>query len=211
MDVVYILGDGSVCGDEEIKYSVRSLVTHMVDLRNVYVVGAEPRTLPNAIHIQAADESNKFWLNAYKKTLRACEIEELSEQFILMNDDFFAVADFLGAELPYFAHKKMSGGNSGPIAFQVHMPIRFEKELYKKMPFPADMNGHFSPRSFYGNIFQCPPTYTEDCIVRVGERMPSIESQVAKREFVSVGNGHMLYPEFRAWLDSRFPTASRFE
>lgn len=211
MDAVYILGTGSLVGDLEILYSVRSLATHMIDLRDVYVVGEKPSDLPGAIHVPAADTSKSKWENAYNKTLEACAIPELSDDFLLMNDDFFILEPFEGAEWPFYSLKNANGGPAGPLSFQVHCPIRLNKDWYSRMPSLVGMPKQFSPRSFYANFYKAPPTMTSDFILRTGEGVPLFDEQTIGWPCFSVSNSAFLSSDFNRWLFALYPNPSRFE
>lgn len=211
MDAVYILGTGSQADDEEIRYSIRALEANMLDLAEVFVVGECPDWLEGVTHIPAEDKYEEKWRNAMHKTLIACEQEDLSEEFILMNDDFFMCEPFMGAELPYYSKKNTDGGIDGPTNFKLHCPIRLHKEYYPKMPLSPDDAGQHSPRTFYANFFKAMPLPMRDCILREGENLPSFDEQIEGREWFSIGDTIMTSEKFRYWLNERWPTPSTFE
>lgn len=211
MDVVYILGSGSLANNEEIRYSVRSLEKHLLDLRNVYIIGEDPKNLPNAFHVQSSDKTKEKWKNAYLKVLRACEITELSDEFLLMNDDFFLTEDTVGEDFPFYALKGSNGGACGTNSFHVHCPMRIKKDWYKGMPFSCDQKACHSPRSFYANFYRAPAKFIDDVILRVGPVMRNADEQIAGWPFFSIGDSAMLEPDFVLWLDQKYPNPSRFE
>lgn len=211
MDAVYILGGGSLAEDEEILYSARSLCKNMLDLRDVYVVGAYPKHLPGAIHVQHDDVEDQGWKNVYHKICKACSIENLSEEFLLMNDDFFMLSEFTGADFPFYALKNSNGGTCGPHAFQVHAPMRLSKEHFLKMPFNTQQHACRSFRSFYGNFYGAPPKFVEDCIVQVGENVPDFDEQMRGKKFFSCSNCAFLNADFSDWLKGKFPQGCRLE
>lgn len=211
MDAVYILGTGSECENQEIKYSVRSLEQHMLDLRNVFVIGEKPDCLPNAVHVPMKDPTIDKWKNAYLKIIRACEVLEISEDFFLMNDDFFLLDSVLGAEFPFYALKGSNGGPCGLHSFHIHCPMRLNKEMYIKMPFSVDIKACKSPRSMYANFYKAPPSFTTDFILRVGKGMRDADEQVKGWPSFSISNSAMHYNDFLLWLAEKYPTPSRFE
>lgn len=211
MDAVYILGTDSPVENLEILYSVRSLETHMADLRNVYVVGDLPANLPGVIHVPAIDETPYKWKNAYLKIKKACEIPELSEEFLLMNDDFYMLEPFEGADWPFYANNRGSGGTCGPINFAVHCPIRYKKEWFGQMPFSLDGKGPHSPRCMYGNFYKAPPTMGDDFIVRAGKGMRPLVEQVAGRPCFSTSNASIQFVDVQNFLKELYPIKSRFE
>lgn len=211
MDAVYILGDGSVADDEEIRYSIRSLEKNMLDLDHVFVVGDCPDFLTGVTHIGAKDKYDKPWKNAMHKTEVACDFEDISDNFLLMNDDFFLCEPFYGAEFPFYSKKGVDGGINGPKSFQLHCPIKINKEMYPQLPIDQSAEQDYSPRSFYANLFKAPPTPEEDCIVRNGEGLSSFDDQVEGRQWFSIGDRIMLSEEFQKWIDSLYPEPSTYE
>lgn len=86
MDIVYLVKNSST--NEELTYSLRSLVNLPHD--KVFIVGGCPTNIDKTkiIHIPTLQGNNKFH-NTTKSIQVACYNESLSEDFILMNDDFF--------------------------------------------------------------------------------------------------------------------------
>lgn len=211
MDAVYVLGTGSQADNLELIYSVRSLAMHMLDLENVYVVGEKPRELPGIIHIPAKDICDVPWKNVYNKTAKACEDERISEEFLFMNDDFFMLEPFYGAEFPFFTIKNGNGGVDGMQSFHVHCPIRYKKEWYLNMPLDLNSKGTHSPRSFYGNFYRAPVSPTKDFVVRASANMLPYEAQVVGKLFFSIGDDIMLQEDFKFFLETLYKEPCRFE
>lgn len=211
MDVLYILGKESLARDEEIKYSLRSLEENLLDMGKVFVVGQCPQFLKNVTHIPAQDDTDCRWKNVHIKTLLACESPALSDDFLLMNDDFFLLEPVAVDEFPFYSLKGANGGPCGKDSFQVHCPIRFNKEMYKKMPFSIDDKACKSPRTMYANFYGAPPLPTCDYILNNDIDSPRYEEQVMKWPFFSISNSTMLHVRFTRWLASRYPIPSSYE
>ena len=211
MDVVYILGSGSLVKNEEIRFSIRSLEAHMLDLRNIYIIGEDPEILTAVKKIPSGDSFPEKWKNAYHKIIRACSIPEISEEFLLMNDDFFMLEPFSGAEFPFYDLKGSNGGTEGLNSFHIHSPLRIKKEWYQKMPFDPTAKGHHSPRTFYCNFYKAPPTFCDDFILRAGEGCKDFNAQIKGKPLFSISDTSMLYAPFLVWLGKLFPNPSRFE
>jgi len=211
MDIVYILGKGSLANDDELRYSLRSLESRCKDLGKIFIIGESLDWLQNVCVIPHEDKHKKPWKNALDKVRAMCEHSLLSDDFLLMNDDFFAFDDFLASEVPYYATKGGNGGVSGPVDFAVHKPIRINKEMYLKMPITTEMSTAYSPRSFYGNFYKAPPTFIKDKILRTGEGMPSLSDQLGHEVWASIDDITMTDIEFRVWIDTMYPDISFFE
>lgn len=211
MDVVYVLGKGSLANDDEIRYSLRSVEQYCEDLGNVYIVGECPDFLCNVTHIAYEDKHKRPWKNTLDKVKYVSSLDSLTDDFLLMNDDFFAFAPFRIDELPYYAAKGAGGGVNGPVSFAVHRPVRLNKNFYATLPINSDMSTSYSPRSFYCNFLRVPPTYVKDLILRPGVGMPSFDDQLADEPWASIDDVTMTDLDFREWIYSIFPHASSFE
>jgi len=211
MDAVYILGKGSLADDEELRFSIRSLCKNMLDLRNIYVVGELPKFLRNVHHIPCEDRHEKRWKNAFEKTRLASTTDGITDEFLLMNDDFIMLSEFEGAEFPFYAVKNGAGGCNGKTDFQIHCPIRYKKEWYQFLPLSLDMKGDFSPRSFYCNFYGAPPTFIQDKIMTHGDGVPDFNTQIQGLDFISLNNSIMLDTSFNQWLHELLPERCRFE
>ena len=107
IDLVYVLGTGSKWNDNEIRFSLRSVQKNLMRVRTIYVVGECPKFLQNIIHIKAKDIFDPA-INAdgnmIHKLLHVCNIPELSDNFLFMNDDFIIMQPVVAAEIPWM-HK----------------------------------------------------------------------------------------------------------
>jgi len=211
MDAVYILGTGSLADNKEILYSVRSLQENMLDLENVYVVGEQPDRMPGLIHIAASDLTEQAWKNVYSKICKACATPEVSADFLLMNDDFFMLAPFTGADWPFYSLKGSNGGACGPHSYHVHAPMKLNKEMFLKMPFAADGKVCKSPRTFYANFYGAPPKTCDDFIVPDDDGGVPFATRVAKLPCFSVSDGAMQNDHFVQYLEKRFSRPSGLE
>lgn len=87
MDVVYPYRKSSDNGSE-LRYSLRSLSN--INHGNVWVVGeSEPWFTDSVNHIARLQNSGTKWSSARDNILAACANVGVSEDFVLMNDDFF--------------------------------------------------------------------------------------------------------------------------
>lgn len=211
MDVVYYLGKGSLENDDELRFSLRSLEKYMGDLGKVFVVGEKPDWLGGVEHLTAFDEQKKQWQNVLLKVRQVCSLPNLSAEFLLMNDDFFAVEPFRGEDVPFWSVTGASGGSSGAISFAIHRPMRINKEWYLKMPLTIETPGVFSPRSFYANFYKAKPVPVRDVILRPGKGMPPFLDQLRGQSWFSIDDVTMTDPEFRQFIFELYPEPSAYE
>ena len=88
-DLVYILRRGDY--NPDLQYSLRS-VAKFCKFRNIWLAGFKPSWVQNARYIEMK-QSNSKWTNSTDNLIEACKQKDLSQKFILMNDDFFALHD----------------------------------------------------------------------------------------------------------------------
>ena len=211
MDVVYILNKESQSNDDELMFSLRSLQKYMTDLGKVFIVGDCPDWIHNVIHIPAKDEYSERWKNCMHKVTLACKDDRLSDDFIFMNDDFYATDYFIGAELPFYSIKGRDGGVNGPNWFECHRPMRFNKECFLKMPINVLSPGHWFPKTFYANFYKATPTPCKEIIIATGQNMKPFLDQIGGENWFSLGRVTILDPFFRNFIAELYPEPSNFE
>lgn len=167
MDFVYICRNGE---NEELKYSIRSVVKHFKDA-TIWVVGGKPNWYSGNF-IEVGDSGNKF------QNINDCydaitKEDKISNSFILMNDDFFILkhqkfynyySGFLKDKI--ISHSIQYGNTSyaralnsavrelkirgvkEPLNYDIHTPMVFEKPLLSQI-----VGLSLAPRSLYGNLF----------------------------------------------------------
>jgi hypothetical protein len=85
MDFVYICKDGN---NEELRYSIRSVVESFPNSK-IWVVGGKPNWYTGN-YIEVTQNLSKY-RNAIENLKALCNSEEISDRFVLMNDDFYIV------------------------------------------------------------------------------------------------------------------------
>ena len=168
MDLVYICKPGD---NEELRYSIRSAVKNL-KFDNLYLVGGKPDWYDGKfIAVEAIP--NKF-KNTQKCLSIVCSTKSISNNFILMNDDFFILKK-IDKIIPYYSetiknrmesYSKKSGRNyyfsilsetnkllvtngiKDPLNYDIHTPMVFNKVKLKRV---LDLS--LAPRSIYGNLY----------------------------------------------------------
>lgn len=87
MDLVYIIKAEEK--NEDLRYSLRS-VAKFVPHDKIWIVGYKPSWVQNVGYLPVEQKQDK-WKNSVNNIIKACECEDISENFVLMNDDFFAI------------------------------------------------------------------------------------------------------------------------
>ena len=94
MDFVYIVKKDE--HNDDLRYSLRSIAKFYPKNR-VWIVGYKPSWIQNVNYIPVKQTQDK-WKNSILNIQTACECENISEDFILMNDDFFCIDPLMSLE-----------------------------------------------------------------------------------------------------------------
>ena len=233
LDVVYILkNSGTRWRNQEIKYSIRSIEKHL-DFNKIWIIGKLPVFLDGAKigFIKSEDPFSNKLKNAVHKLTIACNNKEISDNFILMNDDFFFLKDV--ENIKYYNkgklekseknHSTKSGyyykaikktlkmlndmGVSNPTDFEIHYPIIINKEKFLKT-----MNNikHCDVlfRSLYGNLNEIKSTYRSDVKIFDKSQFTRFKN---KEDLISTDEKFVTDISFQKWIDKRFRDISYFE
>lgn len=166
MDFVYICRDGD---NEELRYSIRSVAANFPN-NNIWVVGGKPDWYSGKyIHVPQSGTKQE---NARNNLKAVIDTPPISDNFVLMNDDFFITMsiDYLDhfhggllsnliefkkaarASLGYVnlleaTHLKLvEAGISEPLNYELHVPMMMNKDkLNSVIDYPLW-------RSAYGNV-----------------------------------------------------------
>jgi hypothetical protein len=219
VDFIYINRDGE---NEELRYSIRSVVDNVLDA-NIWVVGGKPDWyVGNFVPVENVGNKFKNITECYKAI---CNIAEVSD-FIAMNDDFFILEQM--SDIPYLydgllidkaeLHGSLHGtteyfrvltqankalismGINQPLNYDIHTPIKMNKEKLAKI---VDLS--YAPRSLYGNIFNVGGREIQD--VKVYRNTP--EDKIFEY-FISTEDNtfDVVYTKL---LKDKFNTPSKYE
>lgn len=170
MDFVYICKEGY---NQELKYSIRSVVESFPDA-NIWVVGGKPDWyVGNYIEVHQVYTKYK---NAFENLNKISISSEISDSFVLMNDDFYIIkkleniGTYHGGYLldKINLYQKINGnsnytrklaatykkiislGIENPLDYELHVPMIMEKNKLREV---LKYKDQFLWRSVYGNIY----------------------------------------------------------
>lgn len=196
MDVVYISKEATQ--NEELIYSLRSLKN--VEHDKVFIAGGKPRKVKNVQHVTRYQKLLPKDRNIELNLKLAAEREDLSEEFIYMNDDFFfmnpvgsipnlhrgTISSFYDYYKSFKSVAYMEGldatlellakyGIDDPYNYELHYPLRMEKKKVLEMHEIRERELPdpyllFHMRTFYGNYFKIGGRQARDCKVGFEER-----------------------------------------
>lgn len=184
MDIVYMFKQSEENDSDELRYSLRSLRNIPHD--KVYVVGEKPAWLKRAVHINVAQNTVRDgdiptkYKNVANNLRTAAATDEISDDFIFMNDDFFIMkpldslptyhwgpmreviahyterytleSDYIHRMKELYALLR-SQGHAEPLSYELHVPMVLNKANLRRM-YSADFSRIYQTRTMYGNYFQ---------------------------------------------------------
>lgn len=92
IDAVFVIGNGSINGNEELRYALRNLEKHCKFVRDVYICGVCPSWVDKTIvkHLQWPDRFNHAKdANIIDKLRHACEVRGIAKRILFCSDDQF--------------------------------------------------------------------------------------------------------------------------
>ena len=177
MDVVYPFKEDIENNSEELRYSLRSLRNIAHD--NVYIVGELPDWATGVIHIPVAQVGTKK-INVSNNLRVIAATEAISENFLLMNDDFFIMrllstfpnltfgtmsdvisdyeirypdgSDYIDSMKKLYDVLKLKGFQH-PLSYELHIPMIINKYHMKCLFDDEASKRLYQFRTFYGNTY----------------------------------------------------------
>lgn len=155
MDIVYILGNGSLHNNLELKYSLTTVKHFVKDAGRIFIIGEDPGFEGDFTFYPFPDCGRNKQDNIRKKIEYTCGLPEISDNFLFMNDDHFFNAPVEISKYPYYysqylldkyearkvpGHYKSAMRNTLEAHslerqyflkyFDIHTPIRYNKALF---------------------------------------------------------------------------------
>lgn len=224
MDLVYVYkrqGDG-----RELRYSLRSACQNL-DFDRVHIVGDCPSFVRrvNRIPYTPQPAENRYD-NSFGKTLRAARSKDVSEDFILMNDDFFILKPFqtipylfmqqIGRWVEAYPHRgeyyekaRRTLALTRPRAkvFEVHFPFVYNSSRLLALVERYNLPCGIMPRTLYAHEYSIQGVRSRDYKARTVAEI----AEFSTKPFMSTTNNVALTREFAATLERQFPEPCRFE
>lgn len=226
MDVVYTCRTGD---NEELRYSIRSVVKNLEGIDNVWVVGGKPDWYSgNFINVDPIGDAFSNVRNSLKTVIDTADI---SENFILMNDDFFvidkinSVPNYYSGSLHdrYLRHQDLAGPNyyanylmktstflkqggiEVPLNYELHVPMILNKAMLSYA-----LAAPFSIRSYYGNMYNIGGEDIKDVKIYSHPRFKSSSSSMDNgTAFVSTDD--LSFEQMGSVIKDMFPEPSQYE
>lgn len=227
MDLVYVCRSGE---NEELRYSIRSAVEN-ISHDNIWVVGNKPDWYSGDF-VDVPDQKTKFD-NIINCTYAITDIGAISDDFVLMNDDFFFLKPVgkmpilhggllrdkidkyisLGARryatlLSRTYNNLVRQGIKDPLDYDIHVPMPMNKIKLRQ-----SIKKAYFPRSGYGNIHNIGGQQIIDVKTYAPKNTLSSNSYDflnGDMPFISTEDGSFdsVYNQI---LKDKFPTPSKYE
>lgn len=227
MDFVYVCKNGE---NEELRYSIRSIVNSFPKAK-IWLVGGKPEWYSgDYIYV---DQSHTKYRNVLQSLQAIVNSEDISEKFVLMNDDFFIIKkiskiiNYSGGLLmdkivTYNEHASGSSytkklidthnylnrlGIKNPLNYELHLPMSMEKNKLKKV---LENGDKFLWRSVYGNIYKVPTKTSQDVKIYSSGQMKAMSYKFDKKStYISTEDNSFLI--VLDDLKKMFPKKTLFE
>jgi hypothetical protein len=195
-----------------------------VEHGRVFVVGDKPKWLNKAIHIPFKDKQADKTLNAWDKLIHICQNDEVSENFILFNDDFIIRKPF--KEFPYYYRGELiksasrsasyirSKAQTGsefekPLDYELHCPLVYNRKKFLELINHYDLTKKYLHRSLYCNHYEVGGEFMVDVkSVNVNMLNQDMHRDIP---FVSFTDNIENEPAFHAILHKFYPSMSEYE
>lgn len=224
LDVVYFIKESE--HNEEFRYSLRSICKNM-QFKRVWVFGGCPRSIVPDVRIRVEQEGITKWDRVHAMFKLACENKELSENFILFNDDFFimkptdridpayrdtleehlkSLGDSLYARMLRGIDEELKNRKLTTYSYELHIPFIFnKKKLLKLLNNNPDLR---CTRTMYGNTYKIGGERRSD--VKIFSSNPPFDymnSDMLSTDdpVVNINN------DAWRWIKNQFPNKSKYE
>lgn len=240
VDIVYVLGRGSKWANNELRYSLRSVLKHGKNIRKIWIIGEKPDFIKfddTIKHISFADSFCKT-RNIWEKLRYAAEHYAISENFLFFNDDHFMLSIFDAKKFKYYVDGRLYTCTSGNQLYQnlvkttikallnkelhtfnydIHSPMMIHSEsfrlVYKAFFEEITSGASILVKSVYANAFHHPsfsPTLEYDLKINEPLSLEEISEAITYRKFFSIGD-QGINDAMKSMLDRLFPQPSYFE
>lgn len=224
LDIVYFVKDRMY--NEELRYSLRSVDVNMPHKR-VWIFGGCPINIVPDIRVRVDQVGKTKWDRVRNMYKMVCENKEITDDFIMFNDDFFVMQPTnritptyrcsLKEHIKILEPHKPSAYSKllrdcretltgEPLSYELHVPFIFNKKKLLTMlnSFPEQ----HCTRTMYGNIYKIRGKRSND--PKIFNSKPTFDYKSS--QFLSTDDPVInINNDIWRWLQKQFPKKSRFE
>lgn len=215
IDIVYPLSEGlSHFRNEEIRYSLRSVEKYVKNYRNIYIIGDKPKYLNDKIiHIPFKENPNFCKeRRIMEKFYFATTIQEISDNFLMFNDDYFfrepvntvSIKSYYKGKLSEAIANRKEGTYTTSLRntfealeqrgfetynYDMHYPIVYNKQKFQEVMKSYDWDVRFGyvVKSLYANTLGIEGEYKKDCKLKMEHNREVILAKIKETDMFSTG------------------------
>lgn len=228
MDYVYVCRNGD---NEELRYSIRTTVANLPPGR-IWVVGGKPDWyIGDYIYVE---QTGRGYLNVRNQLKAVCLNDEISNDFVLMNDDFFTIKKvekiepvhmgtlretmdvYADSEQKNLGYQRMINITrrvlekmkiNNPLNYELHVPMQMDKKNLLEV---IDTQGLW--RSMYGNFVGVGGNRESDVKVYSLDKIETKDKDDDLEDLLYISchddNFDLIYNEF---LKGKYDEPSKYE
>lgn len=231
-DVVIPLGNRSTQKNTELKFALRSIDKHLSGAGKVFIVGYRPEWVTGVIHIPFTEDPRNRYRdrNIMLKMSEACKDTRVSDNFLMVHDDHFLLADYEATAFPYYHTGPMNEGcgqygetkqNTKSLLsftesfnnYDCHCPILFNKQLFMRSVALADWSKWYGYclKTLYCVMNGIEGEHMDDIKIRMPLKADAIMQQIAGRNWFSVGDRCFQPSGMMEVLNELYPNKGKYE
>lgn len=237
MDVVYVLGTGSLWKNNEMRYSLRSIEKYLKGYDNVFIVGECPDWTTNVIHLPCPDVRKRKELSIMRKIMTACTHQYVSDDFVFFNDDHFVLRPIDTKDIKYWYNSTLDersmyaeGPNMRKIEntieimpdesnfFDIHVPMIYNKEEFRRVMEDPDIKWEekdYLVKTLYSNMSILPAVthnteFMSDCKISTILGYDVLKERIKERYFFSIGPKGVR-ADLKRLMNELYPDKSKYE
>jgi hypothetical protein len=234
VDICIPLNNRSTQKNLELRFALRSIEKHLRGVGEIFTIGYCPEWVKNVTHIPfEEDPRNRFRdRNIMNKMLLACKNERVSDDFLMVHDDHFLLADYEAGKFPYY-HCGPMIPNVGQYAetkkntilalsvnddvtevinnYDAHCPILFNKQRFLKIT-EIDWSKWYGYclKTLYCVMNGIQGEFMFDLKIRMPLTCSSIMELLHGRSWFSIGD-RCFSDGMKEVLQTLYPIKSRYE
>lgn len=233
LDVVYFVKDGP--RNDELRYSIRSVSSNF-SYNRLWVFGGCPRDIIPDVRVRVDQMGDTKWDKVRNMYKMLCDNKEITDDFILFNDDFFVMKPTDRIDTLYrcslqeyidMIERKNRGKPNGytkllrecdselqriglppgrRLSYELHTPFVFNKALLKSIL--QEWPTQHCTRSMYGNLYDIKGKQSND--IKIFDMHPTFDYK--KSRFLSTDDSIVnVNNDIWRWIKGQFPHKSKYE
>jgi hypothetical protein len=220
---------------DEIRYALRSVEKFaQFGVGNIWIIGDLTPTFQNVKQVVVENIGNSREHKIFRKIARACRMDEVSDDFLMMNDDHFFLKPI--ESIPYWysgtleeiaAYRRYKDGYTKAIQnthkylrdrglqtthFDIHTPIVYNKKRFLELERLLDWEVAYgyAIKSLYCNIHPAiKGEYLSDCKLKDDEGVDQMYRKIQGRPVFSTGD--LAFPNAGKLLQELYPDKCKWE